>query len=68
MVDVVAQHAVPARGQHVLPGGSSPELSDPLTKDKPGNQPKNRNVFSRSFKAGTTSYASTEPLRLYWRP
>nr|WP_308427304.1 Ig-like domain-containing protein [Nonomuraea spiralis] len=48
-------------GNWAAPKGTDPnqvEPGDPLTKDKSGNQPKNRNVFSRSFKVGTTSYTS----------
>lgn len=48
-------------GNWAAPMGTDPnkvEPGDPLIKDKAGNQKKNRNVFSRSFKVGGTSYTS----------
>lgn len=42
-------------GNWAAPMGTDPnkvEPGDPLTKDKAGNQSKNRNVFSRSFRVG----------------
>ncbi|GAA3605931.1 hypothetical protein GCM10022419_108440 [Nonomuraea rosea] len=46
-------------GNWAAPKGTDPnrvEPGDPLTKDKSGNQPKNRNVFSRSFKVVLKSF------------
>ncbi|MFI7232486.1 Ig-like domain-containing protein [Nonomuraea angiospora] len=48
-------------GNWAAPMGTDPnkvEPGDPLTKDKAGNQSKNRNVFTRSFRVGGTQYTS----------
>jgi len=48
-------------GNWAAPMGTDPnkvEPGDPLTKDKAGNQPKNRNVFTRGFSVDGTRYTS----------